>query len=111
MLLSAAVVLFGTSLPIFSTTRVEPSFYDITNLPVAILMALLIGISLSTQWEEQDARFTARRMWKCAAGRGVRYASLCVVLGMNDVATGALVFTSFFALFVNIEHGAQDHHG
>jgi cytochrome c-type biogenesis protein CcmF len=106
LLLSAVVVLFGTSLPIFSTTRVEPSFYDATNLPVAIIMALLIGISLSTQWEEQDVRFTARRMWKTLLA-AVLATVVCVAAGMNDVATGALVFTSFFTLSMNVEHGAK----
>ena len=106
LVLSAAVVLFGTSLPIFSTTRVEPAFYDSTNLPVAILMALLIGISLSTQWEEQSIGFTVRRMW-LALLAAVLASAVCVGMGMDDVATGALVLTSFFALFVNIEHGAK----
>jgi cytochrome c-type biogenesis protein CcmF len=106
LLLSATVVLFGTSLPIFSRIRVEGAFYDSTNLPLAILMALFIGISLSTQWEDHDARFTARRMWKTMLA-AVLATLACVLSGMNDVATGALVFTAFFALFVNIEHGAK----
>lgn len=106
LLLSAAVVLFGTSLPIFSRTRVEGSFYDSTNLPLAILMALLIGVSLSTQWEEQDLRFTARRVWKTLLA-ALLATIACVVAGMNDVATSALVFTAFYALFVNVEHGAK----
>lgn len=106
LILSAAVVLFGTSLPIFSATRVEPAFYDATNLPIAILLGLLIGISLSTQWEEQDVRFTARKMWHALLA-AVFAMVPCVALGMHDPATGALVFASFFALFVNIEHGAK----
>jgi cytochrome c-type biogenesis protein CcmF len=106
LLLSATVVLFGTSLPIFSTTRVEPSFYDSTNLPLAILIALLIGVSLYTQWEEHDARYTARKMWKSLLA-AIAATVLCVVLGMNDVATGGLVFTAFFALFVNVDAGAR----
>ncbi len=106
LLLSATVIVFGTSLPIFSTTRVEPSFYDSTNLPVAIIMVLLIGISLSTQWEEQDPVFTVRRMWRPLLAAVLAMVP-CVVLGMRDIATGALVFASFFAAFVNIEHGAR----
>jgi cytochrome c-type biogenesis protein CcmF len=106
LLLSAAVVLFGTSLPIFSATRVETSFYDSTNLPLAILIALLIGLSLYTQWEEHDARYTARKLWKALLA-AIIATVLCVAFGMHDVATGGLVFTAFFALFVNVDTGVR----
>ncbi len=102
LLLSAVVILFGTSLPIFSTTRVEPAFYDATNLPLAIVMALLIGISLYTQWEEQDVRLTSRKSIRALV------AALAVTLilyfgGMRESSTTALVFTAVFALFVNVD--------
>ena len=106
LLLSATVILFGTSLPIFSATRVETSFYDSTNLPLAILIALLIGVSLYTQWEEHDARYTARKMWKSLLA-AIAATVLCVLLGMNDIATGGLVFTAFFAFFVNVDTGVR----
>jgi len=52
---------FGTSLPILSKTRVEPSFYDATNLPIAVIITILIGYSLFMQWEVQDGPYTFRR--------------------------------------------------
>ena len=61
LILTAAVVLFGTSLPIFSTTRVEPAFYDSSNLPLAIVMVLLIGLSLLVQWQYQEGMDLVRR--------------------------------------------------
>ena len=64
LLLSALVILFGTSLPIFSRIRVEPSFYDSTNIPVVIVMALLIGFSLYVQWRMDDGKDVLRRSWK-----------------------------------------------
>ncbi len=106
LLLSAVVILFGTSLPIFSATRVEPSFYDSTNLPVAILIALLIGISLYTQWEEQDVRFTLQKLWKTLLAAFLISAVL-VVTGMRDPLTSVLVFTALFAFLVNVEIGAM----
>lgn len=106
ILLSAVVILFGTSLPIFSTIRVEPSFYDTTNLPLAVLMALLIGVSLYTQWEEHDVRYTVRRMW-VALLAAVLATGVLMVLGMDDVGTSGLVLTAFFALFVNVDVGAR----
>jgi cytochrome c-type biogenesis protein CcmF len=102
LLLSAVVIFFGTSLPIVSTTRVEPAFYDSTNLPIALLMVLLIGVSLSTQWEEQDIRFTVTRAWKALLSAILVSAALAV-MGMRDPLTSALVLGAFFALFINIE--------
>lgn len=105
LLLSAVVILFGTSLPIFSTTRVEPSFYDSTNLPVAILIVVLIGVSLYTQWEDQDVRFTLRKSWKTLLA-ALLVTVVLAVMGMRDPLTGVLVFAALFAFLVNIEIGA-----
>jgi cytochrome c-type biogenesis protein CcmF len=104
LLLSAAVVAFGTSLPIFSRTRVESSFYESTNLPVAILMGLLIGLSLYTQWETQDVSYTVRKSWKTLLG-ALLICVVCAFLGMREPITGVLVFTAVFTILVNLEIG------
>lgn len=107
LLLSATVILFGTSLPIFSATRVEPAFYDATNLPLVIMMALLIGISLYTQWEEQDVRFTAGKSIRALVA-SFTVTVILFVAGMREVTTTALVFTAIFALFVNVDIAATN---
>ena len=106
LVLTAAVVLFGTSLPIFSTTRVEPSFYDTTLLPIAILMALLIGYSLYMQWEQQDGRETFRRSL-VALGAALLSSAALYAAGIREVPGLLLIFTSLFALFVNVEIGVR----
>lgn len=102
LLLIAVVVLFGTSLPIFSTIRVEPAFYDATNLPIAIALGLLIGISLYLQWEDQEWRLALRRSWISVVG-AVLVTLVVVLFGMRDVLIAALFFASVFALFVNLD--------
>lgn len=102
LVLSALVILFGTSLPIVSTTRVEPSFYDSTNLPIAIAIGLLIGISLYLQWGQQDWIQTLRRSWKALAA-SVLASAVLVVLGVRDVLMALLAFASVFTLFVNLD--------
>lgn len=104
LLLSAAVVAFGTTLPIFSSLRVEPSFYDSTNLPLAIAMGLLIGYSLYTQWETQDGATTLRRSRVALLASLLGVAGLAI-LGVRDPGALALIFTSLFALFVNVDIG------
>ena len=106
LILSAIVILFGTSLPIFSATTVEPSFYDSTNLPIAIAMALLIGLSLYFQWGVDEAREVLRRAWKTFLASAVVTGALWF-LGVQDAAVLVLAFTSIFALLVNLEIGMK----
>ena len=100
--LSAAVVLFGTSLPIFSTTRVEPSFYDATNLPIAIAIVSLIGFSLYTQWETQDFREILGKNARGATG-AIAAGVLAYLSGVRDIPLLILTIASFFAIIVNVE--------
>ena len=100
--LAAGVVLFGTSLPIFSARTVEPSFYDVTTLPLAVAIALLIGYSLYTQWGVGEPRVMLRRSLIAMIVAGLATAVL-FVLGARDVATAGFVFASVFALVVNAE--------
>jgi cytochrome c-type biogenesis protein CcmF len=102
LLASSAVVLFGTSLPIFSKTDVEPSFYDAMNLPIAVAIALLIGCSLLLRWENEDGSQVFKRSMKWLAA-SLAVAAFMVYLGVHDVMLVLLGFASAFACFVNIE--------
>jgi len=105
LVLAAVVVLFGTSLPILTRTRVEPSFYDATTLPIAVLMAFLIGYALFMQWEVQDGLFTLRRSLTSLGAA----AAVCLVLllaGVRDLGAIVLIFAALFALAANIRFGA-----
>ena len=102
LLLSAGVVLFGTSLPIFSKTSVEPSFYNATNLPIAIAIGFLIGLSLFIQWKVDE--------WKAVATRALRSVSASVLLtvllgiaGIKDAIVLVFIFSTAFAFFTNLE--------
>lgn len=106
LLLVAVVTLFGTSLPIFSATTVEPSFYDQATLPLAIAMVLLIGFSLYTQWEAQDGKETLRRAAKWLAA-SVMAGVVLFVMGLQHGPLLLLAVSSLFALFVNLEIGVK----
>jgi cytochrome c-type biogenesis protein CcmF len=102
LMASAAVVLFGTSLPIFSKTNVEPTFYDTMNLPIAIAAALLLGCSLLLRWENEDGSMVFRRSAKWIAA-SIVVTALMAYLGVRDVMMLLFGFASAFAFFVNIE--------
>ena len=102
LVLSAAVVLFGTSLPIVSNTTVEPSFYDKMNLPIAIMLGLLIGFSLFVQWGVDDWKSMLKRSAKALAASAILTVMLWFV-GVHDWGMALFAFSSAFAFFVNLE--------
>ena len=104
LLLSAAVILFGTSLPIFSKSSVDPSFYDTMNFPIAIAIALLIGFSLYTHWAMDDGKGMIRR---ALLSLTVSLAASVVLFffGIENAGVLGFVFASVFALVVNAEIG------
>lgn len=106
LLLSAVIILFGTSLPIFSTTRVEPSFYDMANFPIAIAMALLIGFSLYVQWGTDQVRDVVMRSWKALAGSLVVGAA-GFLLGVQNPEALLFIVAFAFAFFVNVDIGLR----
>jgi cytochrome c-type biogenesis protein CcmF len=98
---SAFVILFGTSRPLFSQGTLEPSFYDKTNLPIAIALGFLLALSLLVQWKEKSSR----RILKNAAVSFLAAGAVVVVLvlsGLHDILIGLFAFTSLFAFFVNL---------
>lgn len=102
LMLSAAVVLFGTSLPIFSKSSVEPAFYDQTNLPIAIVIGLLIGLSLFVQWHTDELRGVIVRSLRSLAASAVLTALLWFV-GVKEIGAMVFAFSAAFAFFVNFE--------
>ncbi len=104
--LSAVVIFFGTSLPIVSRTTVEPSFYNNTNLPLAIAMGLLLGISLLLRWGEGTRQDFFRKLWFPLAG-SVTGEVVLWYFGLRDASMIAFTFTSLFVLFVNLVRGVK----
>lgn len=98
---SAFVILFGTSRPLLSQGTLEPSFYDKTNLPIAIALGFLLALSLVVQWKEDSSR----RILKNSAVSFLAAVAVVVVLvlsGLHDILMGVFAFTSLFAFFVNL---------
>ena len=104
--LSALIILFGTSLPILSRTTVEPAFYNNSNLPLAIAMGLLLGVSLILRWGEGTRQDFFRRLRFPLVG-SIAVQALLWSLGVRDVSMSAFTLTSLFVLFVNLERGLQ----
>ncbi|HUI66337.1 MAG TPA: cytochrome c biogenesis protein CcsA [Bacteroidota bacterium] len=104
--LSACVVLFGTSLPIFSRARVETGFYDSTNLPIAIVLLFLIAYSLYMPWEIAEGSQTLKRSLRALGGAAGASLALAL-LGVSEPTALLLIFAAVFALIVNTEFGVR----
>jgi cytochrome c-type biogenesis protein CcmF len=100
----AAVILIGTSRPLFSNATVESSFYDQTILPFATLMTLLLGLSLRAKWNQEDRPLLVKRLL-IPGIFSVVVLGVLVAMGLHDVLAALLVLTSLFALIVSVDHG------
>jgi len=100
----AAVILFGTSKPLFSTSTVEPSFYDRTNLPLAALMTLLLGLSLRSKWNKDDLPSLIKNLIVPGI-LSVVALIVFIFMGLHDILAALLALTSLFAFFVSINQG------
>jgi len=97
----ALVILFGTSYLLFPLATLERTFYDNTNLPIAIGMMILLGVSLGLQWKE-ESRSTLLKNSATSLGLAVVGTAILVFVGVHDVMMVLLAFASLFAFFVNV---------
>ena len=96
----ALVTLFGTSYLLFPQATLERTFYDNTNLPIAIGMMFLLGLSLGLQWKE-ESKATLLKNSAVSFVLAVIGMAVLVVFGLRDIMMGLLAFASLFAFFVN----------
>ena len=101
----ALIILFGTSLPLLSQSTVESSFYDNANLPLAIVMTLLLGVSMRVKWNQEERSVFKRIL--LPAGMAAVMAIGLFFFGLKDRLAIALVFTSLFALIIAVEQGIR----
>ncbi|HLP15207.1 MAG TPA: cytochrome c biogenesis protein CcsA [Bacteroidota bacterium] len=103
LLIVAAVVFFGTNVPLLSSVRVEPTFYDTTSLPFAAVMTLFIGLSLMIRWKEDEYKIVAEKSVKSFAAAVVLTAVIAYSAAMTSIPVILLVFASCFTIAVNLE--------
>ncbi|MBM4171836.1 MAG: cytochrome C biogenesis protein [Ignavibacteria bacterium] len=102
LLASAIIVLVGTSAPIFGQT-VELKFYNELNLPIAIIIALVNGLSLLLKWKHTDSKLLLDDL-KFSGIASIVLTLLIVFLGsVYDIMLVILTLSAAFALFVNGE--------
>lgn len=99
---AALVVAVGTSWPIISKGTVEPEFYNRMNLPLAILIALINGISILLSWKHSEEKRFLKSLY-LPLGLALTATVVLAALGVRDLIIALFAAASFFSFFVNAQ--------
>ncbi len=102
LIASAIIILVGTSAPIFGRT-VQTSFYNELNLPIAIIISLLNGLSMLLKWKVTERKDLWSQSRFSVIATVVGTLLMIIFGGLNNPMLILLAFSSLFALFVNGE--------
>ena len=101
LLASALIIFVGTSAPIFGVS-VETRFYDQMNLPIAIIMGLLNGLSVLIRWRYNKGREVLKSLSPSLI-ISFLITVLLIVAGITDLMFILLTFSSVFTIISNLE--------
>ncbi len=99
---SALIVLVGTSAPLFGQS-VDTLFYNQMNLPIAIIIGLLNGLSLLLKWKQTKGTEIIKKSVFSIAATIAATALIVLFGGITDIMMILLTFSMSFAFFVNLE--------
>ena len=102
LLASAIIILAGTSAPIFGQA-VETKFYNELNLPIGIIIGLLNGFSLLLKWKSTEGGHLLKSSRTSLAASAVLTLLIVFFGQVYDIMLIIFLFTTAFALFINLE--------
>jgi len=97
----ALVTFLGTSAPILGKS-VQIEFYNQMNLPLAIIIGLVNGLSLLLKWKESGLDELLKKV-KFSLAASVVSTVILSFFGIKEISMILFTFSSIFALFVNAE--------
>ncbi len=99
---SALVIGVGTSWPIISKGSVDPAFYNKMNLPLAILIAAVNGISILLAWKHTESKRFLKSLYVPITITVIVSLALAI-FAVRDVLILALAATSIFSFAINLQ--------
>ncbi len=99
---SALIVLVGTSSPIFGQS-VETRFYNELNLPIAIIIGLLNGLSLLLKWKMNKGEDVWKKLVMPILISFISTIIIVIFGNVDSLMLGLLTFSSVFTIVVNFE--------
>ena len=98
---SALVITAGTSWPLLSKGTIESSFYDKMNLPIAIIILTVMGLSLFMDWKKTGPdKFFANLIQPLIYS--VIVTIILAVIGVREIIFIIFTFVALFAFFINL---------
>lgn len=98
---SALIITAGTSMPIISKASIDINFYNTWNLPLAIIILVVSGLSIFLEWKN-----TGREKFIANLFQPLIYALVStivlVIIGVKNFAMIIFAFASLFTFFVNL---------
>lgn len=103
---AAVIILAGTSWPIIAKGSIDPEFYNKMNLPIAILIAFINGMSLLLKWKtSSDEKFLQGLVFPLILA--IIVTAGLVFIGVQDFLFALFALAALFSLFVNLEIAAR----
>ncbi len=102
LIAAALVIAVGTSWPILSKGTVDPAFYNKMNLPLAILITVINGISILFAWKHTEEKRFIASLFAPLLIAGVVTIAL-VIFAVHDLLIAVFIATTLFALIVNVK--------
>jgi cytochrome c-type biogenesis protein CcmF len=111
LLLMCTLTAFGMSAPLLTrligpASNVQTSYYNLVNAPLAIALALLLGIAPLVRWRRHDPAAFARAALPSLAIAAVATLAAMAV-GVRDALPAGIVFAAAFALTSNLVVAAR----
>ncbi|NLT52171.1 MAG: cytochrome c biogenesis protein CcsA [Ignavibacteria bacterium] len=100
LLASAVIIITGTSAPLFGSS-VDISFYNRMNIPIAIIIGLINGLSLMIKWDITDKKSFAKELKIDFFISFILSVTVALISGMSDFLILLFTFSSFFTIVVN----------
>ncbi|MCX6163741.1 MAG: cytochrome c biogenesis protein CcsA [Ignavibacteriae bacterium] len=98
---SALVITAGTSMPLISKASIDTNFYNTWNMPLAIILLFISGLSVFLEWKK-----TGREKFLANIFQPFIYSLIVtiilVVIGMRNVSMIIFSFASLFTFFINL---------
>lgn len=98
---SALVITAGTSMPLISKASIDTNFYNTWNLPLAIILLVISGLSIFLEWKKTGKEKFLTNIFQPFIYSLV-VTIILVVIGVKNVAMIIFSFASLFTFFINL---------
>lgn len=98
---SALIITAGTSMPLLSKASIDTNFYNMWNLPIAIILLIIMGLSVFMEWKK-----TGKEKFITNIIQPFLYSIIVtvilIVIGVKNIPMIIFSFASLFAFFINL---------